>query len=416
MQQRTPDQSCPLKLTRAILHSCHTPKNHYHSSSISLLNSGLLINLKSFTLNRAGKPKEIKVKNAPISILKLLTKKACEQINFSKLIACTLLLSGSFFSFAVAAKQNNDTKKYEINWLLAHEPASVFIRAANTFAADVKKASDNKIQVNILTLKDYAKEDLSIEQVIKDVQRGKIQMSQIYTSFLGRLNSKLQILDLPFLFRDHSHAAKVLDGPIGTDLLSGLASNNLRGLSFTYSGGFRVLPTTGKQIRRIEDFSGLRIRTSGSPVAQKLFRELGAVPVPSNLKEGFDQVAKGKLDGAETTYARYDEFQRSVAGTLNETEHSLFLTALVINRSFFEGLPKRFQAIIRSAALRAAKIERSTAIEDGLNVRNSLQKKGVKIVKMPPSEQKRFRNKVQSVYNAIGAEQGFETIKKIQNY
>ena len=66
-------------------------------------------------------------------------------------------------------------------------------------------------------------------------------MSQTYSTVLGKLYNRLWALDLPFLFRSHQHAAAVLDGPIGSELLAGLVPSGLRGLSFTPIGGYRII-------------------------------------------------------------------------------------------------------------------------------------------------------------------------------
>ena len=45
---------------------------------------------------------------------------------------------------------------------------------------------------------------------------------------------------MPFLFENHEHATRVLEGEVGEFLLDKItAKGNVRGMAFTYSGGFR---------------------------------------------------------------------------------------------------------------------------------------------------------------------------------
>jgi len=73
------------------------------------------------------------------------------------------------------------------------------------------------------------------------MEQGKIEMSQMYTTWLAeKYEHDLLALDMPFIFEDHAHATRVLEGEVGETLLNKITeSSNTRGLAFTYSGGFR---------------------------------------------------------------------------------------------------------------------------------------------------------------------------------
>jgi TRAP-type C4-dicarboxylate transport system substrate-binding protein len=221
-----------------------------------------------------------------------------------KLLLISLLALSLSAMGGVEAKQN-----YKVKWVLAHEPIGLFKEAAEVFSKDVALKTNGKVTFEILTIPEYelkynSSKKISYGEFLKKVQSGEIEMSQTYTTDLGRLDSSLYVLDLPFLFRDHSHASKVLEGEIGNKLLASLSKFNLRGLAFTYSGGYRIIPGT-KKINRLEDFKGIKIRTSSSPIAQDTFNLLGAKAIPMDLKDIENGISSGKIDEAESTYARY---------------------------------------------------------------------------------------------------------------
>ena len=154
-------------------------------------------------------------------------------------------------------------KTIEIRWVIAHEPLSLFTRAAESFARHINaKLKNTKIAVEIMTLTEYSKKyndgvQVSKHDLLDLMNTGKIEMSQMYTTWLAeKYNSDMHVFDMPFLFRSHEHAAEVLEGEIGQDLLSGLTkTSKVRGLAYTYCGGFRMIPAN-IPIRKLEDFKG----------------------------------------------------------------------------------------------------------------------------------------------------------------
>jgi len=282
-----------------------------------------------------------------------------------------------------------DTK--EITWVLAHTPASVFERAAKAFSSEVYQKTDKKITVRVISANDLLSRKAGAHEALNAVRSGTAQMSQVYTSILAVDSPDLLALDLPFLFRSHAHAEKVLEGKIGQKLLASLDKKQLKGLAFTYSGGYEVIPTTTKEIHKLEDLKGMRIRTTSSPISRQTLLSWGAEPVSMDVDESTDSLKKNLIDGKETTYARFtDAKEHEVVKIVNETEHRLFLTGVVINQDFFSSLPKEHQTVIANAALRAARMEREQSIEDGIASRKSASQHGVKIIALSKSEHARL--------------------------
>ena len=294
--------------------------------------------------------------------------------------------------FAVAAAPNAIAAPHEIRWVLAHEPSGVFTQAAHEFADLVSKESNGDVKVKIISSREFGHGKLANpDDVAKFVSEGKVEMTQTYTTSLSKFAPKLLVLDIPYLFRDHAHAASVLDGEIGKDLLASLETKNMKGLAFTYSGGYRILGTTSREIHEPSDMQGLRVRTSGSPVAQATLRALGAVPVPASLYALRRLMKAGKIDGTESTLPRYaDDHNEAVVPVINETNHSLFLTEVIINQKFFNALPKADQDAITHSAITMAKLERQSSIDDGQKVKKEALAKGQKFVMLTPAEQADF--------------------------
>lgn len=335
-------------------------------------------------------------------------------LSISAIVMATALLGfGQASATAPAAKA---VKPMKVRWLLAHQPADAFRRAAKTFADQLSKETHGEMELVLLEPKDVGSEteNMDPKRIFELLANGDVELSQTITTGIGELQPDFYALDLPFLFKDHAHASRVLDGKIGHKLLASLEKNKIHGLAFTYSGGFRVIPSTNKALNSVEDFKGLRVRTTSSPVAQATLRQLGAEPVPLAIGSSKDALNGGDVDAAETTYIRVTSVIGDKSKYLNETQHSLFLTSILASSRFMSTLSPANRAALGRAALAAARIEREDSVADGKRIKADFQKAGVQVVNMSSANEKEFRNKLQPIYEKFEPMFGKELINSIR--
>jgi TRAP-type C4-dicarboxylate transport system substrate-binding protein len=295
--------------------------------------------------------------------------------------------------------------KKHIKWVLAHEPIELFIRAAKVFAEEVNKKAPEQLEIEVMTLSEYAQKYnngvvVTKHELVDLLDQGKIEMSQTYTITLGKVNKDFYALDLPFLFESHDHASRVFEGEVGKQLLDSLQeSKKVKGLAFTYSGGFRIIPGN-EPVARIEDLRGVKVRTSFSPVAIETFKTLGADVVPMELEELSENLGKANVDIGESTYPRvYALGHDKVSKVINHTEHSLFLTSILIGTDFWNSLSEELQTVVADAAQVAARYERSISIDDVLATQARAEQDGIRVLKMSKEEQARFAAETNVVYD-----------------
>ena len=151
-------------------------------------------------------------------------------------------------------------KTTTIRWVIAHEPLSLFLRAAKDFRQFVNEAqSAEKIEVEVMTLSEYSMKYndgvlVTKHDLLDLMEQGKIEMSQMYTTWLAEdIEHDMLALEMPFIFEDHEHATRVLEGDVGEELLDKITEkSNVRGMAFTYSGGFRNI-ITDKPVTSLKD-------------------------------------------------------------------------------------------------------------------------------------------------------------------
>jgi len=292
-----------------------------------------------------------------------------------------------------------------VRWVLAHEPIELFLRAAREFKRVMEETAPGRLEFEIMTLSEYSVKYAGGKKVTKHdlldlMETCDIEMSQMYTSTLGRKHNRdMWALDMPFLFRNHDHAARVLEGAVGKKLLNDLnTSTNVHGLAFTYSGGYRMIPST-VVIKTMEDFQGVSLRCNKSPIAAETFIAVGAKPVQLELEEINEAVADGRVQGGESTYARYYSLnQQEQCPVINDAEHSLFLTSIIVAKDFWDTLPQDLQDIVQSAALDAARGERRESVEDCETVKERCTRDGFQISVMPEDERRRFAEATKYLY------------------
>ena len=145
------------------------------------------------------------------------------------------------------------------------------------------------------------------KEMIEQAQVGALAIARISVGPMGPIVPELNVFNLPFMFRDDAHMEKVIDGPIGDELLKKLSDHPTAGLIGLcwMNAGTRNVYNSKKPIKSIEDLKGLKIRMMGNPVFVDTMNALGG----NGVAMGFDQLVNamqtGVVDGAENNEPTY---------------------------------------------------------------------------------------------------------------
>lgn len=261
--------------------------------------------------------------------------------------------------------------KQKIKWLLFHEPVELFIRTAEDFQKHLDQLTNNRYEIEILTLSDY--EDKYLDGVMCDpfteLKEGRVQVSQIYSDIIGSFDATdFYALSMPYLFKSHEHAARVFEGEVGKKLFAHLHEKaNVHGLAYTYSGGYRCTASTSP-IRNVESFAGKTFNRETNPILADMIDLVNAKKV-SNLN-----APTVESEIRQTTYPRYvadcTEEQKYVV----DTKHSMYLTAILMNDNFMNSLSAEDKEHFYTAALKASRNERVQSVADAEEIMSSKSK------------------------------------------
>jgi len=298
----------------------------------------------------------------------------------------------------------------KIRWVIAHEPLSLFLRAAEDFQRRVNSMqSEHEIEVEIMTLAQYSQKYNDGKIVTKHdlldlMERGEIEMSQMYTTWLAEKYVKdMLAFDLPYIFKDHAHASRVLEGEVGEGLLKAVSNvANVRGLSYTYSGGFRQM-ISNKEVSKLSDLAGTTQRSNRNPVAQATMKALGINSYVCEIEDLRGEVEAGNCEGGETVFPRiFPLGQEAVTKSVIDSEHSLFLTCMIIGDKFWDSLSADVQAVLKKAAIEAGRQERLETIADGERAKVRLTEQGSQVHALSTEERTEAIEKTAVVYEQLG--------------
>lgn len=151
------------------------------------------------------------------------------------------MLAFSFVTLPVFA-QNNEPQ-VRLKWALEHYPEKYFDIAVDVMNKSLNTQTGGKFTV------EFDRKRFSDSTDRRNFRKNAIQMlkseslgiAQVYTRHFAEGDPLLEVLESPFLFRDEAHVTNFIKSEVGKRILERLQKQGIRGLAFTYSGGFQGL-------------------------------------------------------------------------------------------------------------------------------------------------------------------------------
>lgn len=290
------------------------------------------------------------------------------------------ILAGAAFAPLASRARAQGTMR----WRFAHpHPESdSWHKAALRFAELVKQRTDGAIEIQVFGGGVLGNDPT----MVNAVRGGSLDIGLTGNPYFTGLAPKLNVLDLPFLFRDRAHVAAVLDGPVGEALRQELNGSNLKALA-TWDIGWRNLTNNRRAIRTPADLKGLKIRTTPNPAHIKAFTLLGAVPTPMAFTELFTALEMGSVDGQENPVtlilnAKFFEVQKH----LTLSRHAFTTGPIVMNKAKFEALPPNLRAILVDTAKETARLQWAMNTETESSSLAELKQHGMQVVETTDRE------------------------------
>ena len=257
----------------------------------------------------------------------------------NKLLITTLLTSAALATAPGACEttlRSSDT----------HPDGYPTVVAVQEMGKMLEERTDGRLCIEVFHSAQLGEEKDTIEQT----QFGVIDMNRVSMGPFNNIIEETQVPSLPYIFRSVDHMHKVMDGPIGQQILDAFSDHDLVGLAF-YDGGSRSFYNSQKPITSMEDLAGMKFRVMQSDMFVDMVGALGANATPMPYGEVYSGIQTGVIDGAENNWPSYDSSGHfEVAKYYTQDEHLIVPEVLVMSKSSWDKLSAEDQELVRQAA------------------------------------------------------------------
>ena len=282
--------------------------------------------------------------------------------------------------------------------------------AVENMGKKLEKATNGRLSIQMYPSMQLGGEKEAIEQA----QVGAIQFARVSVGALGPVIDELNVFNMPYLFRNTAHMQKVIDGPIGQELMDKVTNNPKAGLvSLAWmDAGARSLYDTKKAIRKLDDLKGMKFRVMGNPMFVDMMNSLGGNGVSMGYDQVFNALQTGVVDGAENNPPSFvfdNHYQVAKFYTLDE--HLIVPEMVVFSKKTWDTLSKEDQALLIKFGREAQMEERVLWGQYEKEALDKAKAAGIEIIEI--SDKKAFQDAVKPVWDKYGPKYA-DMIKRVQ--
>jgi C4-dicarboxylate-binding protein DctP len=278
---------------------------------------------------------------------------------------------------------------------------------ANKFRDLVNERLAGKVKVEV-----YPNSQLfSDGKVLEAMLLGDVQIAAPSLSKFKKYTKKLQVFDLPFLFKDMNAVEKFQQGPAGQKLLQAAKKKGLYGLGYLHNGLKQL--SASKPLKVPGDANGLKFRIQPSDVLQAQFEAVGSIPLKKPFSEVFTLLQTKAIDGQENTWSNiYSKKFFEVQDYVTESNHGLIDYMIVTSSKFWSGLPGDIRGELEKAMKEAVALGNKVAAEKDVGDRQQIIDSGrTKVLQLSDAERAQWVAAMKPVWSKFENDVGSDILK-----
>jgi tripartite ATP-independent transporter DctP family solute receptor len=317
------------------------------------------------------------------------------------------ILKGGVAALVVLGSSQAFAQGKQVTITHSSPASSHFGLAAQAFKQSVESKAAGRYNVVIQRLDNE-------REAMESVQLGSQECAMGSSGPAGNFVPETRVLDVPFLFRDYSHARGVLDSEIGDKLLERFKARGMVGVAWM-ENGFRHLTTGKKEVNAPADVRGLKIRTMENQVHMQAWQAAGVLPTPMAFSELPPALQQGTVDGQE------NPIPIILSNNFNQLQKYLFLTGhvyspgvLVCSTGFWNGLSADDKKIFQEAAKASVKANRDKVEADERDGVAELRRRGMEVREVANREA--YQDAMKSAFAGFEKQFGAELIASIRDW
>lgn len=306
-------------------------------------------------------------------------------------ISLKSMLAGALFAGAalLAGEAANAQEQQALNFRFGTvQNEGIYLDGMNKFIELVRERSGGKVNIEMFCCSQLGGE----RQLADGVGLGTVGMTAI-----GATGSEaMDLLFMPFLFRDRQHALNVVNGPIGDKWADDYyKQTGIRMIGYVLQGPREFL-TNKRAIQTPADLEGMKIRAPELPVIVESLRALGASAVVVPFPELYLALQQGTADGWEgPVNVMYDAKHWEVGKYLSIASWNYNFNYLLINDQLWQQMTPETQNMVRDSWKEVALEISDNLAKASEGMLAEFEKNGVEVVKVDPAP---FREATKDVW------------------
>lgn len=295
---------------------------------------------------------------------------------------------------ATASAQNVVMKAHD-----THPAGYPTVVAIDSMGKKLDAATNGRIKFQMFPGAVLGQEKEAVEQV----QLGAIQIARISLGVIGPIVPDVNVFNMPFVFRDEAHMRKVIDGPVGDDLLAKISASSARLVALGWmDGGSRSLYTK-KKVTTPADLKGVKVRMMGNPLFVDTMNAMGGNGISMAYGEVFSALQTGVIDGAENNPPSYftANHYSTPAKYYAQTNHLIIPEIFVMSKVAWDKLSDADKALVKKYSREAQMEQRALWDKSVAEYTGKLKAAGIEFV---PVNQKLFFDATAPVRVKYGAQ------------
>ncbi|MBS0245662.1 MAG: TRAP transporter substrate-binding protein [Proteobacteria bacterium] len=240
---------------------------------------------------------------------------------------------------------------------------------------------------------------------------GDVQFIATSMSKFGKYTKKLEVFDLPFMFKDMDAVERFENSKTGQELLHSMENRNYLGLAYWHNGLAQM--SANKPLLMPSDAKGLKFRIQQSDIIAASYETLGANVQKLAFSEVYQALQVGTVNAQENTWSNiFSKKFYEVQSDFTESNDRVIDYMVLVNAKWWKGLPDDIRAGL-SKAMKEATAE-NNVIAGKLNdeARAKIEASGkVKIHKLTAEQHKAWVDSMRPVWEKFKGQIGEDIVK-----
>ena len=315
-------------------------------------------------------------------------------MNCRHFIGAALLAASALLPAAGQAQQKMVLKATDVH-PLGYPTVEAIVRMGNK----LEKATNGRYSIQMYPSMQLGGEKEMIEQA----QVGALQIARISVGPMGPIVDELNVFNMPFVFKDEAQMRKVIDGPIGAEMLTKLTNSSARLVALGWMDAGTRNVYADKPVTKPADLKGMKIRMMGNPIFVETMNAMGGNGIAMGFNELHQALQSGVVDGAENnepTLLAQNHYQTPRGKVYSLTGHLIIPEIFVYSKVSWDKLPKADQTLIRKLSREAQLEQRKLWDAYVKDATVKLKAAGIKFV---PADKDAFFKATQPVRDKYGS-------------